>query len=76
MRVGALIRDQRHLATAQRTRPGPIAHVPAEITRTNAAFKKIKESQAAFKKDAYLWAQISEYDYDVFMMQQQQAGTL
>ena len=48
----------------------------AEISASNAAFKKIKDSQDAFKKDAYLWAQISEYNYDVFMMQQQQAGTL
>ena len=48
----------------------------AEISATNAPFKKIKDSQDAFKKDAYLWAQISEYNYDVFMMQQQQAGKL
>jgi TRAP-type mannitol/chloroaromatic compound transport system substrate-binding protein len=48
----------------------------AEISTTNAAFKKIYDSQAAFKRDAYLWAQISEYNYDVFMMTQQQAGKL
>lgn len=48
----------------------------AEISATNAAFKKIKDSQDAFKKDAYLWAQIAEYNYDVFMMTQQQAGKL
>ncbi len=48
----------------------------AEIGATNAAFKKIKDSQDAFKKDAYLWAQIAEYNYDVFMMTQQQAGKL
>ncbi len=50
--------------------------VYAEISATNAPFKKIKDSQDAFKKDAYLWAQIAEYNYDVFMMQQQQAGKL
>jgi TRAP-type mannitol/chloroaromatic compound transport system substrate-binding protein len=50
--------------------------VYAEISATNAPFKKIKDSQDAFKRDAYLWAQISEYNYDVFMMSQQQAGKL
>ena len=48
----------------------------AEIGAANPTFKKIKDSQDAFKKDAYLWAQISEYNYDVFMMTQQQAGKL
>jgi TRAP-type mannitol/chloroaromatic compound transport system substrate-binding protein len=48
----------------------------AEISATNAAFKKIYDSQVAFKRDAYLWAQIAEYNYDVFMMGQQQAGKL
>ena len=48
----------------------------AEISAINPAFKKIKDSQDAFKKDAYLWAQIAEYNYDVFMMTQQQAGKL
>jgi TRAP-type mannitol/chloroaromatic compound transport system substrate-binding protein len=47
-----------------------------EISATNPAFKKIYDSQKAFKADAYLWAQISEYNYDVFMMGQQQAGKL
>jgi TRAP-type mannitol/chloroaromatic compound transport system substrate-binding protein len=48
----------------------------AEITASNAAFKKIKDSQDAFRKDAYLWAQISEYTYDTFMMIQQRNGKL
>ena len=48
----------------------------AEISATNAPFKKIYDSQQAFKRDAYLWAQIAEYNYDVFMMAQQQAGKL
>ena len=48
----------------------------AEIGSTNEMFKKILESQNAFKADAYLWAQLSEYNYDVFMMSQQQAGKL
>ena len=34
----------------------------AEISATNAAFKKIHDSQTAFKRDAYLWAQIAEYN--------------
>ena len=48
----------------------------AEIGASNAMFKKIKDSQDAFKRDAYLWAQIAEYNYDTFMMVQQQAGKL
>ena len=39
-------------------------------------FKKIYEDQLAFKKDAYLWMQLSEYTYDTFMMIQQRAGKL
>lgn len=48
----------------------------AEISASNAMFKKIKDSQDAFKRDAYLWAQIAEYNYDLFMMGQQQDGKL
>ena len=48
----------------------------AEISAANPMFKKIKDSQDAFKRDAYLWAQIAEYNYDTFMMVQQQAGKL
>jgi len=48
----------------------------AEITASNAAFKKIYDSQVAFRKDAYLWAQISEYTFDTFMMIQQRNGKL
>ncbi len=48
----------------------------AEISAENAMFKKIYDNQLAFKKDAYLWAQISEYTYDTFMMIQQRAGKL
>ena len=47
-----------------------------EVSASNAAFKKIKDSQDAFRRDAYLNAQIAEYNYDVFMMSQQQAGKL
>ena len=47
-----------------------------EIKATNPMFKKIKDSQDAFKKDAYLWAQIAEYNYDTFMMIQQRNDKL
>lgn len=50
--------------------------VYAEISAENPMFKKIKESQDAFKRDSYLWMQISEYTYDTFMMIQQRAGKL
>jgi TRAP-type mannitol/chloroaromatic compound transport system substrate-binding protein len=47
-----------------------------EVSATNTTFKKIKDSQDAFRRDAYLNAQIAEYNYDVFMMSQQQANKL
>jgi TRAP-type mannitol/chloroaromatic compound transport system substrate-binding protein len=47
-----------------------------ELMGTNPAFKKIWESQTAFRKDAYLWAQISEYTFDTFMMIQQRNGSI
>jgi TRAP-type mannitol/chloroaromatic compound transport system substrate-binding protein len=46
----------------------------ADITASNAAFKKIYDNQVAFRKDAYIWAQISEYGFDTFMMMQQRGG--
>ena len=48
----------------------------AEITAANPAFKKIYDSQQAFKKDAYLWQQVAEYGFDTYMMIQQRQGTL
>jgi TRAP-type mannitol/chloroaromatic compound transport system substrate-binding protein len=48
----------------------------ADITASNAGFKKIYDSQAAFRKDAYLWAQISEYTFDTFMMIQQRGAKI
>ncbi len=47
-----------------------------EINGSNTTFKKIYDNQQAFKKDAYLWAQLSEYTFDTFMMIQQRAGKL
>ena len=46
----------------------------AEINASNATFKTIFDSQVAFRKEAYIWAQISEYTFDTFMMIQQRNG--
>ncbi len=48
----------------------------AEINASNAAFKKIYESLTAFRADAYLWQQFSEYTFDAFMMGQQRKKAL
>ena len=48
----------------------------AEISASNPYFKKIYEDQTAFKRDAYLWMQLSEYTFDTFMMIQQRAGKI
>ena len=47
-----------------------------DISGKNQYFKKIYEDQVAFKRDAYLWMQLSEYTFDTFMMIQQRAGKL
>ncbi len=47
-----------------------------EISANNQYFKKIYDDQTAFKRDAYLWMQLSEYTFDTFMMIQQRAGKL
>ncbi len=40
----------------------------AEISATNATFKKLLDSLTAYRKDGYLWMQFSEFQYDSFMM--------
>ena len=40
----------------------------AEISRTNAPFKKIYDQMVAFRGDAYLWWQVAEYGFDNFMI--------
>ncbi len=40
----------------------------AEINASNPAFKKIYDSMAAYRADAYLWQQFSENTFDSFMM--------
>jgi TRAP-type mannitol/chloroaromatic compound transport system substrate-binding protein len=48
----------------------------AEITASNAPFKKIWDSLTAFRKEHYLWAQVAEYNYDTFLMIQQRNNKL
>ncbi|MGG6897779.1 TRAP transporter substrate-binding protein [Rhizobium sp. BR 315] len=48
----------------------------ADLSKSNDSFKRIYADQVAYKKDAYLWMQLSEYTFDTFMMIQQRAGKL
>ncbi|QEE46099.1 ABC transporter substrate-binding protein [Rhizobium sp. WL3] len=48
----------------------------ADLSAKNEWFKKLFDSQQAFKQDAYLWAQIAEYSFDTYQMIQQRQGTL
>jgi TRAP-type mannitol/chloroaromatic compound transport system substrate-binding protein len=48
----------------------------AELSAQNADFKKVYDSIVAYRGDAYLWFQISEYTSDTFMMTQQRAGKI
>ncbi len=50
--------------------------VYAEMEASNPAFAKIWGSIKAFRTENYTWAQIAEYNYDTFMMMQQNAGKL
>jgi TRAP-type mannitol/chloroaromatic compound transport system substrate-binding protein len=47
-----------------------------EIEATNADFKTIWDSIKAFRKDNYLYTQISDFPYDTFMVQLQRANRL
>ena len=40
----------------------------AEISGTNADFKKVYDSVTAFRGDQYLWWQVAEYGFDSFMI--------
>jgi len=42
--------------------------VNAETSATNANYKKVLASIAAFRSDEYLWWQVAEYNYDTFMI--------
>ncbi|MGH6891842.1 MAG: TRAP transporter substrate-binding protein [Dongiaceae bacterium] len=48
----------------------------AEMSATNAPFKKIHDSMMAFRADQYLWFQVSEHTFDTFMMGQQRKKLL
>jgi TRAP-type mannitol/chloroaromatic compound transport system substrate-binding protein len=48
----------------------------AELNAKSPVFKTIYDNQMAFRKDAYLWGQFSEYTFDTFMMIQQRNGKL
>jgi TRAP-type mannitol/chloroaromatic compound transport system substrate-binding protein len=40
----------------------------AEISASNAEFKKVYDSVIAFRNDGYLWWQVAEYGFDGFMI--------
>jgi TRAP-type mannitol/chloroaromatic compound transport system substrate-binding protein len=42
--------------------------VYAEVSATNADFKKIWEHMLAFRNDQYLWWRVAEYTYDDFLI--------
>jgi TRAP-type mannitol/chloroaromatic compound transport system substrate-binding protein len=46
----------------------------AEITATNADFKKVYDNMVAFRNDEYLWWQVAEYTYDTFMIRARARG--
>ena len=48
--------------------------VYAEISASNAEFKKIWEHILAFRNDQYLWWQVAEYSYDTFMIRSRPRG--
>jgi TRAP-type mannitol/chloroaromatic compound transport system substrate-binding protein len=50
--------------------------VYAGLTAKNENFKKIYESQMAFRKDAVLWGRVAENTYDNFMARQSAANKL
>jgi TRAP-type mannitol/chloroaromatic compound transport system substrate-binding protein len=48
--------------------------VNAETSAVNADYKKVWDSIAAFRNDAYLWWQVAEYSYDTFMIRTRTRG--
>jgi TRAP-type mannitol/chloroaromatic compound transport system substrate-binding protein len=46
----------------------------AEVSAKNADFKKVWDSQLAFRNEEYLWFQVAEYSYDNFMIRQRARG--
>lgn len=47
-----------------------------ELASDNADFKALLDSYMGYRRDAYLWFQLSEYAQDAFLMLQQRAGRL
>jgi len=47
-----------------------------EMSAKSPTFGKMLTSLKAFRRDYYLWTQVSEYPFDAFMMGQQRAGAL
>ena len=50
--------------------------VYGEVSAKNANFKKVFESQMAFRKDGVLWDRVAENTYDNFMARQSAANKL
>jgi TRAP-type mannitol/chloroaromatic compound transport system substrate-binding protein len=48
--------------------------INAEVAASNPDFKKIYESQVAFRNEEYLWWQVAEYTYDTFMIRTRTHG--
>ena len=48
--------------------------VYAELSASNAEFKKVWDSILAFRNDGYLWWQVAEYSYDTFMIRTRPRG--
>ncbi len=48
----------------------------AEISAKNPAFKKIYDSQVAFRQDAYLWTSVADFTMDSYMIRYRNAGQL
>ncbi len=48
--------------------------VNAEVSTVNADYKKIWESQLAFRDDENLWWQVAEYTYESFMIRNRGKG--
>ena len=48
--------------------------VNAETSATNPDFKKIYDSQMAFRDDLNLWWQVAEYSYETFMIRTRPKG--
>jgi len=48
----------------------------AEMSASNANFKEVFDSYMGYRKEGYLWFQLTEYNFDTFQMLQQRAGKL